>query len=72
MDLTRLFCDIDDFCNRFSIYYDQYLLESGQMKRHRSSSLSLSEMMTIIIYYHHQAGGYRNFKSYNVPVKRGA
>lgn len=64
MDLTRLFCEIDDFCCHFSVYYEQHLLNEGQKQRRRPTRLSLSEMMTIVIYYHHRAGGYRDFKSY--------
>ena len=64
MDLTRLFCDIDDFCNQFSVSYNQYLLDKGQKQRLRSTRMSLSEMMTIVVYQHHRAGGYRDFKSY--------
>lgn len=50
MDLTRLFCDIDDFCNQFSVSYNQYLLDKGQKQRLRSTRMSLSEMMTIVVY----------------------
>jgi Transposase DDE domain len=60
--LVAMFCNIDDFCNHFEPIYTQRLLQSGQRQRLRQSQLSLSEIMTIIVYFH--ASHYRNFKHY--------
>ena len=63
MDITTLFCDIDDFLKIYS--YNQQtsaLLEQGKKRRNRQKSLSPSEIMTIVIYFH--ASGYRNLKSF--------
>lgn len=50
--LVAMFCDIDDFCKLFEPVYHQRLLHSGQRQRRRQSQLSLSEIMTIIVYFH--------------------
>ena len=62
MELTTLFCDIDDFCSDFLPEYHRHLLDDGKIKRVRKSTLSQSEVMTIIIEF--QRSGYRTFKHY--------
>jgi hypothetical protein len=65
MDLTTLFCEIDDFCKIFMVNSKNYKLSNGNnTKRNRSNRMSLSEIMTIIIYF--QESGYRNFKTYYI------
>jgi transposase len=58
--LTRLFCDVDDFCHDFIPQWETTLLESGQKKRKRTRSVSHSEIITLIVYFHQM--GYRTFK----------
>jgi hypothetical protein len=60
--LIAMFCDIDDFCKVFEPIYRQRLLQSDQRQRIRQSQLSLSELMTIIVYFHRSH--YRDFKHY--------
>ena len=60
MSVTRLFCDVDDFCNWFMVEWEKTQIEDGTKKRHRSRSLSHSEIITIIIFYHQS--GYKTFK----------
>jgi Transposase DDE domain len=62
MDLETLFYEVDDFCLIFEPYFNRQLLSSKKKKRIKNSRLSLSEIMTIIIYFHHS--NYRNFKHY--------
>jgi hypothetical protein len=62
IDLERVFCEVDDFCQAFEPQWKQQLLQSGEIKRRKNSSLSLSEVMTIIIAFHHS--NYRTFKHY--------
>jgi hypothetical protein len=59
MDILSVFCDIDDFCSRFEPAWRQQLVASGA-KRHRASSLALSEVMTILVLFH--GLHYRPFK----------
>jgi hypothetical protein len=49
VDLERVFCEVDDFCQAFEPQWNHQRLHSGERKRRKSSSLSLSEVMTLII-----------------------
>lgn len=60
--LLELFTHVDDFCQAFLPILEQHLLSSGAIKRHRERSLSISEVMTILIHFHQSH--YRNFKAY--------
>jgi hypothetical protein len=62
MDILTLFCDIDDFCSVFEPAWRRRLLASGACRRHKPGSLSLSEVMTILVLFH--ASGYRDFKTF--------
>jgi hypothetical protein len=62
MSLLELFCHVDDFCRAFAPEWQQLQLASGAIRRNRARSLSLSEIMTILIWFH--CSGYRNFKTY--------
>ena len=62
--VTELFCIIDEFCKHFDAENAGNLLEdnSGVKRRRRQASLSDSEIMTILLYFHF--GTFRNFKRY--------
>jgi hypothetical protein len=60
--LLELFVHVDDFCQSFLPTLEQHLLTSGVIKRRRERSLSISEVMTIVIHFHQSH--YRNFKAY--------
>jgi hypothetical protein len=60
--LTELFCTVDDFCKIFLPQWNAKLIETGQRRRIKEGNMSVSEIMTIIIYFHQS--NYRNFKSY--------
>jgi hypothetical protein len=62
MSLEELFCDVDDFCRVFLPTWHRQLLTHGERKRARTSRLTLSEIMTILIYFHQSQ--YRNFKTF--------
>lgn len=64
MSLLELFVDVDDFCQIFLPIWQKRLLKENSKKRNRSGQLSMSEIMTIIIYFHQSH--YRNFKSYYI------
>ena len=59
--VTELFCIIDDFCKHYDAENAGNLLEdnSGVKRRRRAASLSDSEIMTILLYFHF--GTFRNF-----------
>jgi hypothetical protein len=62
MSLLELFVSVDDFCQAFLPIWEKKLLADGRKKRRRAGQLSLSEIMTILIYFHQSR--YRNFKAY--------
>ncbi len=62
LSLEELFCSVDDFCLTFEPQWKQQLLGAGLKFRNRTRSLSLSEIITILIGFHQSC--YRNFKTY--------
>jgi transposase len=60
--LLEMFCDVDDFCKEFLPIWTKQLLCSGQKQRQRARSLTISEIMTILIAFHQSH--YRDFKAY--------
>lgn len=62
MSLLELFCNVDDFCCAFLPKYEAGLLANGVVHRRRQRGLTLSEVMTILIYFH--KSGYRTFKAF--------
>jgi hypothetical protein len=60
--LTKIFCEIDDFMQEFEESYKKRLLESQEVKVKYGSRLSMSEVMTIVVYYHNY--GNRTFKDF--------
>jgi hypothetical protein len=53
--LIAMFCDIDDFCKWFEPLYMPRLLQNSQRHRVCQGHLTLSELMTIIVYFHRSA-----------------
>lgn len=62
MELETVFWEIDDFCRYFEPMFQSHLVPSQVNKRIRASQLCLSEVMTIIVWFHRSS--YRNFKHY--------
>lgn len=62
MILTQLYVEIDDFMKVYEPMMSERLISDGLLKRQRATKLSLSEIMTIIVYFH--MSGYRNFKDF--------
>lgn len=62
MDIVTIFCEIDDFCLAFEPVFKEKLLSHKVRRRHRASKMRLSEVLTIVVYFH--SSGYRNFKTY--------
>ena len=62
MDIVTVFCEIDDFCQQFEPVYRQKLIDDKVKRRNRAMKLQMSEILTIIVYFH--SSGYRNFKTY--------
>ena len=72
MDIVAIFCDIDDFCQRFLAARLPALRAHSHPKRKRLGALALSEIMTILVYFH--SSHYRTFKHFYLdhvlPSKR--
>ena len=60
--LIELFYVVNDFCKIFLSQQEAKLIETGQRKRVKDGNMSVSEMMTIIIYIYQN--NYKNLKSY--------
>jgi hypothetical protein len=62
MDIVTVFCDIDDFC-RSLLTARHVPLPSGSLpSKARANSLSLSEVMTLLVWFH--TSHYRTFKHF--------
>lgn len=59
--ITEIFVSVDDFCNEFEIFLNHKLLGRPKL-RDKPSKLSMSEVMTIQIAFHHS--GFRTFKEF--------
>ena len=60
--LVELFCHVDDFCQVFLPTMEKKVISSGVQTRHRDRSLTMSEIITILIYFHQSHS--RTFKAY--------
>jgi hypothetical protein len=60
--LTEIFCLIDDFCKYFEASQKYYLLPNLRRKRHKPCSISLSEIIAIVVMFH--LSHYRTFKDF--------
>lgn len=63
LDVTQIFCDVDDFCSSWERLWQQVpQLPSMTEERRSKSRMHLSEVMTIAIAFH--GSGYRTFKEF--------
>jgi DDE family transposase len=62
MDILRLFYDCDEFCREFLPQLQVHQLAQRHRPRERERTLSVSEVMTIVILF--QTSGFRNFKTF--------
>ena len=69
--VTDLFCIIDEFCKHFEAENAgrQFLGDDDVKRRRRKVSLSDSEIITILLYFHF--GSFRNFKHYYMFFIKG-
>jgi hypothetical protein len=60
--LTKIFCEIDDFMQEFEDKYKKRLIADKESNIKFNSRLTLSEVMTVLVYYHNY--GNRTFKDF--------
>ena len=60
--LDEIYYEIDEFCKQHREILQKMLKMFGYCRKNHPSSLSLSEVMTILVYYHFSE--YRHFKAY--------
>ena len=61
-NLVELFCIVDDFGKEFFPEFEKAQLEFGLTRKQKPCSLSPSEIMVIMIYFHQLR--FRDFKTY--------
>ena len=64
--ITEIFCIADDFCKEYDIEIKKHQIAPNDCKkrRNRHGTMSDSEIMTILLYFHF--GSFRNFKHYYI------
>jgi hypothetical protein len=62
MELTTIFYHADEFCKFFEKEFAIRVLSDGEGLREKPSALTLSEVLSIAVYYHQS--GYKTFKDY--------
>ena len=68
MELASLFYLVDEFCKGFEPGWRTHLVASGEAVRNKPCSLSLSEILTIVIWFH--ASNHKTFKHYYTDYVR--
>lgn len=69
MDIVSIFCDIDDFCQHLLTAQYPQLTAGSNQKKQRPRGLTLSEVMTILVFFH--ASHYRTFKHFYLAHRLG-
>ena len=72
MNITAIFCDVDDFCKLFIPAWQRSLLPEEVPQRHRKFTMAPAEVMTLLILFHRSS--YRNLKhfyTHYVPMVLG-
>jgi len=64
MSILDIFCDVDDFMILFERWFKEHALTHKPSSRGRKATLSMSEVMTIIIWFHQSH--YRDFKAFYI------
>ncbi|CAK0744251.1 transposase [Gammaproteobacteria bacterium] len=64
VDVTKVFCDLDDFNGVFIPAWRQSLLPEEKPQRDREFIMSPAEVMTILILFH--CSGFRNLKNFYI------
>lgn len=63
-NLDQVFCEVDDFCQRFIPAWQQRLIAVGEKSRNKPGKLSDSEVITLLILFHQLR--FRDFKTFYI------
>ena len=68
--VAEIFVKVDDFCNHFENEFNKHTLPltDGIKKRNRKTTLTDSEIITILIAFH--GGQFRNFKHFYTILRK--
>lgn len=66
--LIEIFCQVDDFCEDFLPQIEAQLIGEGQQIRRRPRSMEESEILTLVLFYHHCR--FRHFKHFYTHFAR--
>ncbi len=63
MILTQIFYDVDNFCKDFKTHLDAHSISAdlSALVKREQKRMSLSDILTILIYFHHS--GYRTLRN---------
>ena len=64
--LIEIYFHVDEFCKQNRDFLFKLLKENGAYKKKHGSTLTLSEVITILIFFHYS--GYKDFKSYYLQM----
>jgi hypothetical protein len=53
VNIEKVFCEVDDFCQKFIPVWKQSLIESGEKQRLKPGRLTESEVITLLVLFHH-------------------
>jgi len=62
VNIDKVFCKVDDFCQQFIPAWKNSLIESGEKQRIKPSKLAESEVITLLILFHQLR--FRDFKTF--------
>jgi transposase len=62
VNIEKVFCEVDDFCQKFIPVWKQSLIESGEKQRLKPGRLTESEVITLLVLFHHYR--FRDFKTF--------
>lgn len=68
MELVALFYLVDEFCKSFELDWRAHTLVADERQRCRASAMTLSEVLTILVYFH--MSNHRTFKYYYLGYVR--
>ena len=65
MDLTTIFCHVDDFCKQYHKQIQKNILPDSEYARsNKGYSMGLSEIISVLVYYGVSSKDFKTFKAF--------